>query len=143
MLLVAQGGALLFFVHINPLTSYWGRYSVSFVTESSCNRRQLNFSLLTLVSNDFFFLPDQIESNCRRQIKCCKNIFSVFDRIENIVGKGENAGHQHFLLFPQCFQMASSTGSLKEIKLVGCMVFNAVFNSISVISRRPCFLEFL
>ena len=23
---------------------------------------------------------------------------------ENIVGKGQNAGHQHFLLFPQCFQ---------------------------------------
>ena len=29
---------------------------------------------------------------------------SVLDAIENIVGKGENAGHQHFLLFPQCFQ---------------------------------------
>ena len=28
----------------------------------------------------------------------------VFDRIENIAGKGENAGNQHFLLFPQCFQ---------------------------------------
>ena len=24
--------------------------------------------------------------------------------VENIVGKGENAGDQHFLLFPQCFQ---------------------------------------
>ena len=23
--------------------------------------------------------------------------------VENIVGKGENAGNQHFLLFPQCF----------------------------------------
>ena len=23
---------------------------------------------------------------------------------ENIEGKGENAGNQHFLLFPQCFQ---------------------------------------
>ena len=23
--------------------------------------------------------------------------------VENIVGKGENAGYQHFLLFPQCF----------------------------------------
>ena len=23
---------------------------------------------------------------------------------ENIVGKEENAGNQHFLLFPQCFQ---------------------------------------
>ena len=25
-------------------------------------------------------------------------------RVENIVGKGENAGSQHFLLFPHCFQ---------------------------------------
>ena len=25
-------------------------------------------------------------------------IISVFDRVENIVGKGENAGYQHFLL---------------------------------------------
>ena len=31
----------------------------------------------------------------------------VLGRIENIVGKGENAGNQHFLLFPQCFQKAS------------------------------------
>ena len=27
----------------------------------------------------------------------------VLGRVENIVGKGENAGNQHFLLFPQCF----------------------------------------
>ena len=27
----------------------------------------------------------------------------VIKPFENIVGKGENAGHQHFLLFPQCF----------------------------------------
>ena len=25
------------------------------------------------------------------------------EAFENIVGRGENAGHQHFLLFPQCF----------------------------------------
>ena len=31
----------------------------------------------------------------------------VFERVENIVGKGENAGYQHILLFPQCFQKAS------------------------------------
>ena len=30
-------------------------------------------------------------------------MISVSDRVENIVGKGENAGYQHFLLFPQCF----------------------------------------
>ena len=28
----------------------------------------------------------------------------VLQRVEDIVRKGENAGHQHFLLFPQCFQ---------------------------------------
>ena len=31
----------------------------------------------------------------------------VSGRVENIVGKGENAGYQHFLLFPECFQKAS------------------------------------
>ena len=31
-------------------------------------------------------------------------------RVENIVGKGENAGYQHFLLFPQCFRNASLSG---------------------------------
>ena len=39
----------------------------------------------------------------------------VLGRIENIVGKGENAGYQHFFLFPQCFQKASCTGSLKVV----------------------------
>ena len=34
-------------------------------------------------------------------------------RVENIEGKGENTGYQHFLLFPQCFQKVSSLGSLK------------------------------
>ena len=34
-------------------------------------------------------------------------IISVFDRVENIVGKRENAGCQHFFLFPQCFGKAS------------------------------------
>ena len=34
-------------------------------------------------------------------------MISVFDTVENIVGKGENAGYQHFLLFPQCFQKAA------------------------------------
>ena len=34
-------------------------------------------------------------------------------RVENIAGKGENAGYQHFLLFPQCFQKATFSGSLK------------------------------
>ena len=37
----------------------------------------------------------------------------ISDMVENIVGKGENAGNQHFLLFQQYFQNAPTTGSLK------------------------------
>ena len=33
-----------------------------------------------------------------------------FDREENIVGEGENAGNQHFLLLPQCFQKSYESG---------------------------------
>ena len=31
----------------------------------------------------------------------------LFKRIENIVGKGEIARYEQFLLFPQCFQKLS------------------------------------
>ena len=40
-------------------------------------------------------------------------MISVFDKVENILRKGENAGHQHYLLFPQCFQKDAFLGSLK------------------------------
>ena len=37
----------------------------------------------------------------------------VLGKLENIAGKGENAGYQHFLLFPQCFQKVSFSKLLK------------------------------
>ena len=37
----------------------------------------------------------------------------VLGRVENTGGKEENAGNQHFLLFPQCFQKVTFSGSLK------------------------------
>ena len=37
------------------------------------------------------------------KIEIDKMMIFVFDSVEDIVGKGENAGCQHFLLFPQCF----------------------------------------
>ena len=42
----------------------------------------------------------------------------VFQRVENILGKGENAGYQHFLLLPQCFQNSTSSGFLKVVILL-------------------------
>ena len=45
----------------------------------------------------------------------------VLGRVENIVEKGENAGYQHFLLFPQCFQKASLLGG-GVVKSQDCVV---------------------
>ena len=71
--------------------------------------------------------------------------------LENVVGKAENAGKQHFLLFPQCFipftkqisnfqslllcrlQMLSIWTSLKYCRL---LLFYATFNNISFISQQ-------
>ena len=66
--------------------------------------------------------------------------------VDNIVGKGENAGYQHFLLFQQCYQKAPFLGSLKSRDCVE-KSFKAVFSVISVIMTAcaapiPAFLEF-
>ena len=53
---------------------------------------------------------DQIQSICRGQFKFTRLTISFFDRVENMVGKGENAVYQHFLLFPQCFSQPFSFG---------------------------------
>ena len=42
-----------------------------------------------------------------------KIMISFLNRVEKILGKGENAGYQHFLLFPKCDQGFFLSGSLK------------------------------
>ena len=42
-------------------------------------------------------------------------MISLFDRVDNNMGKGENTGDKQFLLFPQCFQKAFYTWSLKVV----------------------------
>ena len=47
------------------------------------------------------------------KINVIEKLKFVLETIENIVrGKEENAGYQHFLPFPQCFQKALYTGLL-------------------------------
>ena len=47
------------------------------------------------------------------KLNVTKFMISVYDSVENIVGKGENAGYQHFLLSPHCFQRLFSQGGSK------------------------------
>ena len=50
------------------------------------------------------FRHNQIESICRQQNKCGSNTKIWFKNDKNIMGRGKNAGYQHFFLFPQSFK---------------------------------------
>ena len=63
--------------------------------------------------NDKILDRSKLKTFTGDNIKVLKMMIFVFDKAENIVEKGENAGNQHFLLFPQCFQRAFYPGSLK------------------------------
>ena len=61
-------------------------------------------------------------------------IISVFDRVENIAGKGENAGYQHFLLFTQCFEKASFPDMSKGVVVWEWVKSNSRFS--------PCIISY-
>ena len=45
----------------------------------------------------------KLQAFADNKINVDKLIISLFDRVENAEGKGDNAGYQHFLLFPLRF----------------------------------------
>ena len=63
--------------------------------------------------NDKIFHWSKLKAFADDKINVTEILKFVLETVENIVGKGENAGYQHFLLLLQCFQKASNTGSLK------------------------------
>ena len=66
---------------------------------------------VNLLPNDKILDQSNLKDFAENKINVTYVTNFVLGRIENIVGKGENAGYQCFL--PQCFYMASLSGSLK------------------------------
>ena len=74
-----------------PRSNRYQKIAVKPVLETSCinSTKQQNFHLV------------EIANICRWPIKGgLKKLKFAFGRVENIVGKWENAGYQHFLLLP-------------------------------------------
>ena len=68
--------------------------------------RKLTVSVNSL-QNDKILDVTKLKAFADDKINVAQMMISVFDRVENIVEKRENAGYQHFLLFPHSFQDAS------------------------------------
>ena len=73
-------------------------------------RQKLTFNSLP---NDKILDHSKLKAFADDEINVNEKLKFALGRVENIVGKGENAAYQHFLLFPQCFQKLSLSGSLK------------------------------
>ena len=63
-------------------------------------------------------------------LKIIKMMISLLDRVENNVGKGENVGHQHFLLFPQCFLKSSSSTLFQTSPVFMCLQYKSFENTV-------------
>ena len=69
--------------------------------------------------NDNILDWSKLKASADHKISVTEKLKFVFGSIENIAGKGENAGHQHFLLFPTLF---SKGFFFKIIKSRDCVV---------------------
>ena len=78
-----------------------------------------DFLCINSLPNDNILDCTKLKAFADVKLNDAKMMISLFYRVENIVGKGENAGHQHFLLFPQCFPKCSFLGVVKSR---GCVV---------------------
>ena len=59
----------------------------------------------SLPNNKFLDLS-KLKAFADDKINGTQKLKFVLRKVDNIEEKGENAGYQHFLLFPQCFQKA-------------------------------------
>ena len=68
---------------------------------------------LNSLRNKKFFDYSKLNAFAVENINVIEKKKFVLRSVENIVGEGENAGYQHFLLFLQCFQKASFSRLVK------------------------------
>ena len=77
---------------------------------------QLFYSAVNSLRNNNILDWSKFKAFADNKINVTYKLKFVSERIENILGKGENVGnqhftdYQHFLLFPKCFQKPPSLG---------------------------------
>ena len=76
-------------------------FSTMFVTISKTNF--IIDETFNSLSNDKILDLSKLKAFADENLDVNEKLKFALERVENIVGKGENAGYQHFLLFPTMF----------------------------------------
>ena len=74
---------------------------------------EMEYSIVNPLPNDKILDWFKLKAFADDKLNMNQQLKFVLGREENIVGQGENAGYQHFLLFQHCFQKASFSRSSK------------------------------
>ena len=90
------------------------QYFLSFPTMFSMTLKvRIVWDRLTLNQTTKLLDLSKLKAFAGDKLNLAEKLKFLLGKLENIVGKGENAGFQQFLLFQQCFQNASISVSSK------------------------------
>ena len=76
-------------------------------------------SLSISLPNSRFLERSKLTAFADNKSNVAEKLKFILERLGNIVGKEENAGYQHFLLFRKCFQKAFLLGARLKSGLCG------------------------
>ena len=109
--------------HISKMRQHFGRGShISKIRQhfgrgSHIKGRNVPWSMnrgLKPLPNDKILDWSKLKAFADAKINVAQKLKFVYGRIEIILGKGENAGNEHFLLSPQCFLKSSIWGGVND-----------------------------
>ena len=83
------------------------------IPSPSDRRRISEYHFFNSLANHKILDVTKLNELADNKLNVIQNFRFALARVENIVGKGANAGYQHFLLFPPCFQKSFYLLSLK------------------------------
>ena len=75
------------------------------------------YMLFNSLTDNKILDKSKIKAPADGTINMTQKLKVVLRHVENILGKGENGGWQHFLLFPRCFQKPPYSELLKLVIL--------------------------
>ena len=93
-----------------------------------------------LLPNNKITEVTKLKAFADNKLKAAKMIISLIERVENTIRKGENAGYQHFLLFPLCFKKAFL---FRVIKIPSMFVYKIQVNPNYTILKYGIYCDFM
>ena len=97
---------------------------INMVVTEQCLQMPWSFlSALTHYQTTKILDVTKLKAVAHNKLNVARMTISLLDREENTVGKGENTGYQHFLLFLRCHRYLSHSHTMTPFDALGKQAF--------------------